>query len=92
MELIIQLLSGAAGGNIAGKMMPKSSLGPLLNSVMGIVGGGMGGQILSALLGSAVASGGGLDVTSILSSVASGGVGGGLLMAVIGLVKKAMTK
>ena len=41
-----------------------------------------------ALLG-AGASGGGMDIGSIISSIAGGGVGGGLLMAIIGIIKKA---
>jgi len=31
-----------------------------------------------------------MDIGSILSSVAGGGVGGGVVMAVIGMIKKAM--
>ena len=88
--LIIQLVSGAVGGNIAGSLMKKSSLGILMNSLAGIVGGGLGGQLLG-LLGTSTVSGG-TDIASILGSIASGGVGGGVLMAIIGLIKKAMVK
>jgi len=35
---------------------------------------------------------GGMDVGSIISQVASGGVGGGVLLAVVGMVKKMMAK
>ncbi len=90
LPLIIQLVSGAAGGNLAGSLMKNLSLGTLWNSVAGIVGGGIGGQVLSAL-GLAMGSGA-MDIGSILSMVAGGGVGGGALMAVIGLIKKAMAK
>ena len=92
--LIINLVSGAVGGNVAGKLMKGSSLGTLWNSVAGIAGGGIGGTVLSALgLGAAsAATGGDLDIGSIVSSVASGGVGGGIVMAVIGMIKKAMAK
>ena len=38
----------------------------------------------------AAAESGNLDVSSILASVAGGGVGGGIVMAVIGFIKKAM--
>jgi hypothetical protein len=41
--LIIQLVSGAVGGNIAGAAMSKFNLGPIGNSIAGIVGGGVGG-------------------------------------------------
>ena len=88
--LIIQLVSGAVGGNIAGSLMKKSSLGTLMNSIAGIVGGGIGGQLLG-LLGMATQSGS-MDISSVLGSIASGGVGGGVLMAIIGLIKKAMAK
>jgi uncharacterized membrane protein YeaQ/YmgE (transglycosylase-associated protein family) len=44
MELIISLLSGAVGGNLAGAVLKKSSMGTLWNSVLGILGGGIGGQ------------------------------------------------
>ena len=92
LPLIIQLLSGAAGGNLAGSLMKGSSLGTLWNSVAGIAGGGIGGSILgmvSSTAGAAAASGN-LDLMSILGSVAAGGVGGGVVMAVIGFIKKMM--
>src|SRR5262249_34196256 len=46
-NLIIQLVSGAVGGNIAGGLLKSLNLGPVGNSIAGIVGGGLGGQILS---------------------------------------------
>ena len=90
LPLLVQLASGAVGGNVAGSLMKNSSLGTLGNSIAGIAGGGIGGQILG-MLGMA-ASGGDMDIGSILGSVASGGVGGGVVMAVIGLIKSAMAK
>ena len=50
-SLIIQLISGAVGGNVAGAAMKESSLGTLGNSIAGIVGGGVGGAILMAIVG-----------------------------------------
>ena len=41
-QLIISLLSGAAGGNIVGKLLKNLDLGPLGNSIAGIIGGGLG--------------------------------------------------
>jgi uncharacterized membrane protein YeaQ/YmgE (transglycosylase-associated protein family) len=46
---IISLISGIIGGNIAGSAMKEQSLGTLGNSIAGLVGGGLGGQLLSAL-------------------------------------------
>jgi len=87
--LIIQLISGAVGGNVAGKLFQNLSLGTLGNSLAGILGGVGGGQLLGAL--GLIGGAGGLDIASIISSVASGGVGGGILLAVVGLIKKAMS-
>lgn len=88
--VIIQLVSGAVGGNAAGALMKKFSLGTLVNSVLGIIGGGLGGRLLG-LLGIDAPTGG-ADVTSIVGSIASGGVGGGALIAIVGMIKSAMGK
>jgi len=89
---IISLASGALGGNLAGSLLKKYSMGTLWNSVAGILGGGLGLMVLGSLspeLGNAAASNS-LDIQSILSSVAGGGVGGGIVMTVIGLIRQAM--
>ncbi len=70
--------------------MKDKSLGPLLNSVVGVVGGGAGAGILK-MLGMAVNEGG-LDVQAVISSVASGGIGGAVLLVVIALIKGMMKK
>ncbi len=66
-SLLIQLVSGAVGGNLGGLLNKAKSLGPLLNTVLGAVGGLGGGQVLGTTLtnilggnataGSATASG-----------------------------------
>ncbi len=96
-SLLIQLISGAVGGNVAGAAMKKLSLGTVGNSIVGILGGGLGGQLLGMLgmggAGEAAASAtGSLDIGSIVASAAGGGVGGGVLMAIIGFIKQAMGK
>lgn len=91
MELIISLLGGAVGGNLAGRVFKNLSLGTLGNSLAGILGGGLGSQILSML---GIFGGGegttGMDLGSIVANLASSGVGGGALMAIIGVVRKAI--
>jgi len=94
-NIIIQLVSGAVGGNVAGALLKKFSLGTLGNSIAGIVGGGLGGQILNAVLGGGAVpapdvAAGGMDLGAIIQSVAGGGVGGGVLMIVVGLVRGIM--
>ena len=90
MTLVINLISGAVGGNIAGAAMKDKSLGPLLNSVVGVLGGGAGAGILKTL-GMAV-NDGGLNIQAVISSVASGGVGGAVMLVVIALIKGMMKK
>ncbi len=85
LPLIIQLVSGVVGGNAAGALMKKFSMGTIGNSIVGILGGGIGGSLLGML---GVSTGtGGMDIGSILGSIGSGAVGGGVLMAVIGMIK-----
>ncbi|QDS89530.1 hypothetical protein EC9_37300 [Rosistilla ulvae] len=91
LPLIIQLVSGAAGGNLTGKLAKKLDLGVLGNSIAGILGGGLGGQLLG-MLGIEAGPAGSLDIASILGSVASGGVGGGVVMAVVGVIKSVLAK
>ena len=43
-QLIISLIAGAAGGNGIAKILKNLDLGPLGNSIAGIIGGGGGDQ------------------------------------------------
>ena len=92
MDLIISLLSGAIGGNVAGAALKKFSLGTLWNSVVGILGGGVGSQLLGMLGVLTGGQGGRLDLGNIVGNVASSGVGGGVLMVIVGLVKQMIVK
>ena len=75
MELIIQLILGALGGNGAGALLKKFSLGTIGNSVAGILGGGIGGMLLSGA------------IEGYLGDIVAGGLGGGILMAIVGFIK-----
>lgn len=89
MELIIGLLSGAVGGNLAGGLLKNINQGMLINSLSGIVGGGLGGTVLS-MLG---ASGGeGFDLAGILTQVAGGGIGGGAVLAIVSTLRQQLGK
>ncbi len=99
LNIIISLISGIAGGNIAGASMPDKNLGAVGNSLIGLIGGGAGEFILKALgvIGTSAVTGDpsaahGLDLTSILGSIAAGGVSGGALTGVIALIKDAIAK
>jgi hypothetical protein len=91
--LIIQLISGGVGGNIAGSLLKQFDLGVVGNTIAGVIGGGVGAQIIGQFLGgggAAAAGAGGLDIGSIIGQIISGGAGGGVLMVIVGLIKQAM--
>jgi hypothetical protein len=93
LEIIISLISGALGGNIAGAVLKNFSLGTALNAVVGILGGGLGGQLLGLGAGPVMgAEGAGLDIGALISNVVGSGAGGGILMVVVGLIKNMLNK
>ncbi|CAM1354354.1 MULTISPECIES: hypothetical protein [Tenacibaculum] len=83
MEFLISLLSGAVGGNLAGALLKKFSLGTIWNSVVGILGGGLGAQLLGML---------NVDISGIIGNIAASGVGGAVLLVIVGVIKSAMAK
>ncbi len=85
MEWIISLITGAVGGNAAGAIFKNLSLGPLGNTLSGLVGGGVGTAILNAVTGSAAAGGG-----SPMGNIASSGVGSVVVMLIVGFIKSKM--
>ncbi|MGI9318870.1 MAG: hypothetical protein ACR2QW_16190 [bacterium] len=78
--LTTNLLSGVIGGNIAGLLFRKLSLGVMGNTLAGIVGGGLGGQLLGAITNG--------TLSGVTGQLLSGGLGGGVLMIAIGLIRK----
>jgi hypothetical protein len=86
--LIIQLIAGALGGHGVGTLSKDTSLGPLGNTIAGALGGGVLGQIVSALLGvGSTAAASGLDVGSIVSAFVTGGVSGGVTTLIVAFLK-----
>ncbi len=82
---IVSLIAGSAGGNIVGALLKNRNLGPMLNTVLGLVGGGLGGKVLPLLvpaLGSFV-GGQGLVGTGGLSAIV-----GALLPLIVSFLKK----
>ncbi|MBI6566914.1 hypothetical protein YA0745_09285 [Pseudomonas synxantha] len=83
-SLLVQIISGAVGGNIAG--MTRQSLGTGLNTFLGGVGGLVLGQIVAALTGTT--HGEALDVAAVGSNIVGGGVGGLVSTWVVGFIKQ----
>ncbi len=90
--LLVDLVGGAIGGNAAGAALKDKSLGAIGNTVAGLVGGAAGGYIIQAvgLMNSLGVSD--MSVSGLLSQGGAGLVGGGVLTAIAGFIKKAMNK
>jgi uncharacterized membrane protein YeaQ/YmgE (transglycosylase-associated protein family) len=91
-NLLISLISGAVGGNIAGAAMKDKSLGTLGNSIAGIFGGGIGNILLQALGIITSAAGTGPTIGSIIGNIGASGIGGAILLIIVALIKNAMKK
>jgi uncharacterized membrane protein YeaQ/YmgE (transglycosylase-associated protein family) len=96
--IILQLISGAVGGNVAGAVLSKLNLGPVANSILGIIGGLITGQVVNSMgsggmsAAASAAAGSGFDMNSMLSNVGGAGIGGAVLTAVVGLIKSKISK
>src|SRR5262245_18781869 len=89
-NLIIQIVAGALGGNGAGTALKDVSLGPLGNTIAGAIGGLGGGQLLTALVPALAGAAGTTDIGALIGQVVGGGGGGAILTAVVGLIKNKM--
>ena len=89
-NLIIQLIAGAVGGNAAGAGLKDYSLGQIGNTIVGALGGVGGGQLLAALLPVLAGTAGNVDIGSVLGQAVGGGVAGAIVTIVVGLIKSAM--
>jgi hypothetical protein len=89
-NLIIQLIAGAVGGNAVGAGVKNVDLGTLGNTIAGAIGGAGGGTLLTALLPILQGAAGNFDIGQVLGQVVGGGVAGAIVTAVVGLIKNMM--
>ena len=92
-NLIVSLISGAVGGNMAREGLKDQGLGTTGNCLAGILGGGIGYAILRSL-GAATGSGSSdvLDAASLIGIIVSCSIGGALATVVIGIIKDRMAR
>ena len=88
--LVIQFISGAVGGGIAGTLVKKAAMELLPKLLAGGIGGIGGAAILSGILGGDSSSL--TDMGSLLNNVGGGLVGGGVLSTIAGMVMGSMKK
>jgi hypothetical protein len=86
LQTIINMISGLAGGNIAGAAAKQNNPGTIINSISGLVGGGLAGALITSLMN----SGGKMDAASVLSGIVGSGAGGAILTAIVGFIKSKM--
>jgi len=79
--LLILLAIGAVAGWLAGIIMKGSGFGLIGDIIIGIIGAVVGGYLFSTF---GISAGGG-----ILGAIITGTVGAGVLLFVIGLIKRA---
>lgn len=92
LNLIIQLVAGAIGGNAVGSAARNLGLGSLGNTIAGALGGAGGGTLLTSLLPflQGAATNGQFNLGSLIGQFIGGGIAGAILTALVGLVKNAM--
>ena len=89
-NLIIQIVAGAIGGNAAGAALKGLNLGTRGNTIAGAIGGVAGGQLLTALIPVLTGAAGTTDFGALIGQAVGGGVSGVILTAVAGFVKSKM--
>jgi len=90
LPVILQLVSGVVGANALGAAVKSLNLGPVGNSIAGIIGGLLGGHLLASIDGGAAAhaaAAGGLNAGAIFGSIVGGAAGGGLLTTIVAYAK-----
>jgi hypothetical protein len=91
--LLVQALGGVVGGGVAASLFKALSHGMVGNVLCGIVGGLLGGNLVSGALGvGKILGASGLDPGVLVSQFAGAGVGGGLLMLLVGMLRQMFAK
>ncbi len=78
--LLIRLVTGGVGGNIAGALLKGKSLGTMWNTVVGVLGGGLGATALDAV--------GVMQGAGMVGDIGASAVGGGALLWIVSMFKK----
>lgn len=99
-SLLVSLVGGAIGGNVAGPATQEKNPGALWNTVLGLIGGGAGTYILQALgvmnnpteAATAVTHVNMIDWSELLKTLAAGGGSGAIVTAIVAFIKGSMGK
>jgi hypothetical protein len=89
-EIAFSLVCGGIGGSIAGSLVRKADFGPMGNTLIGVIGGGITLLLLNVtglLVVPATLSG---TLLGILGGACGSMIGGAALLAIVGLIKNAV--
>lgn len=85
LSLIVQLAAGYSGGAITGFAFAGIDLGKAANSILGIIGGAFGGQLLARLFAGNDSA---TDMQIFFWSVTGGALGGSLFVLAAGCIRR----
>ena len=87
-QLVIHMVSGVIGGHASASLTRDTSLGSVGNTIVGAIGGGIGGHMLSGIVGAGTAvAATGLDFGTLLTGFLTGGFSGGMTVMVLAFLK-----
>ncbi len=96
MILLVNLISGAFGANIAAGFFKHLNLGLFGNTLVGVLGGGVGGQVLANFgfqgLAGSVASKDGLDTVALLTQAGATGASGAAALLLTGFARNLVVR
>ncbi|MFN3207601.1 MAG: hypothetical protein ACE369_01105 [Roseovarius sp.] len=96
MDVLISLIAGAMGGNIAGGLLGRYSLGFVINSSLGVLGGWLGARFLDGAglggLAQTASDSAALDPVALAAQLVAGAVSGGLCICAIGTLRRVATR
>lgn len=92
-SILVNVISGAVGGNAAGAAMKEKSLGTAGNSIAGLLGGLGGGALMQQMgMFAGMADSAGFDIAALAGQAVGGGVAGAIVVAIVGFIKNASRK
>ena len=80
MHFIVFLIIGGLAGWLAGRIMSGHGYGPIVDVILGVIGGLLGGWIVSALLG--------IQTTGLIASFIVALIGACILVAIVHLIRR----
>ncbi|GLQ35726.1 hypothetical protein GCM10007939_20090 [Amylibacter marinus] len=86
---MLNMVAGLICANGAGAFLKNLNLGVLGNSLTGLLGGGLGGQVINAFNGGALSTL--ADTPAMGTAAASGGIGGAAVMMLVSVIRKKFT-